>query len=150
VNHVLIFELDPRNHSSEQHLMELAAIFGVTWALFVLFFLYSDNMGIPAYFSPLALIIIMAVFLLNPTRTMKHETRFWLLKFLGRIFLAPFFYVGFADFWLADQLNSLAIAFTDFHYVVCFYSQQNWSTMSGKFNKNKTENPSSPYPRALY
>ncbi|KAH9634879.1 hypothetical protein HF086_017178 [Spodoptera exigua] len=33
VNHVLIFELDPRNHLSEQHLMELAAIFGVIWAL---------------------------------------------------------------------------------------------------------------------
>lgn len=36
VNHVLIFELDPRNHLSEQHLMELAAIFGVVWALSIL------------------------------------------------------------------------------------------------------------------
>ena len=33
VNHVLIFEMDPRNHLSEQHIMELAAIFGVVWAL---------------------------------------------------------------------------------------------------------------------
>ena len=28
VNHVLIFELDPRNHLSYQHLMELAAVIG--------------------------------------------------------------------------------------------------------------------------
>lgn len=28
VNHVLIFEIDPRNHLTEQHLMEIAAIFG--------------------------------------------------------------------------------------------------------------------------
>lgn len=35
---------------------------------------------------------------------------------------APFFYVGFADFWVADQLNSLGTAFTDLHYLVCFYS----------------------------
>lgn len=36
VNHVLIFEMDPRHHLSEQHIMELAAIFGVVWALSVL------------------------------------------------------------------------------------------------------------------
>lgn len=34
-NHVLIFELDPRNHLSEQHLMELASIFGVSDEEFV-------------------------------------------------------------------------------------------------------------------
>jgi xenotropic and polytropic retrovirus receptor 1 len=38
VNHVLIFELDPRNHLSEQHLMELAAILGVVWTLSLLRF----------------------------------------------------------------------------------------------------------------
>ena len=47
VNHVLIFELDPRNHLSEQHLMELAAIFGVIWTLSVLTFLYSEHLSIP-------------------------------------------------------------------------------------------------------
>ena len=36
VNHVLIFEMDPRHHLSEQHIMELAAVFGVVWALSVL------------------------------------------------------------------------------------------------------------------
>jgi len=33
VNHVLIFELDPRSHLSEQDLMEIASIFGVVWTL---------------------------------------------------------------------------------------------------------------------
>lgn len=47
VNHVLIFELDPRNHLSEQHLMELAAIFGVIWTISVLLFFYSGSLGIP-------------------------------------------------------------------------------------------------------
>ncbi|KAG1675108.1 Xenotropic and polytropic retrovirus receptor 1 [Nymphon striatum] len=67
VNHVLIFELDPRNHLSEQHLMEF------------------------------------------------------------RVVSAPFFHVGFADFWLADQLNSLVPALLDFEYLVCFYiNNVNW------------------------
>jgi len=30
--------------------------------------------------------------------------------------------VQFADFWLADQLNSLAVLFTDLEYAICFYS----------------------------
>jgi len=76
VNHVLIFELDPRNHLSEQHLMELAAILGVVWALSVLTFLYSSQLGIPAYSNPLSLVVIMLAFLLNPTRTFRL-TKFW-------------------------------------------------------------------------
>jgi len=121
VNHVLIFELDPRNHLSEQHLMELAAIFGVIWTLSVLTFLYSAQLSIPAYANPLSLFIIMAIFMFNPTKTFKHDARFWLLRVIPRIILAPFFYVGFADFWLADQLNSLSQALKDFQFLICFY-----------------------------
>ncbi|XP_021935005.1 xenotropic and polytropic retrovirus receptor 1-like isoform X2 [Zootermopsis nevadensis] len=127
VNHVLIFELDPRNHLSEQHIMELASIFGVVWALSVLSFLYSASLSIPPYVNPLALITIMAAFILNPTKTFRHEARFWALKVLGRIVLAPLFYVNFADFWLADQLNSLVIVLVDFQYFICFYlANDNW------------------------
>merc|ERR1719341_287217 len=49
VNHVLIFELDPRNHLSEQHLFELATIFGVIWTVSVLSFLFAQSLNIPAY-----------------------------------------------------------------------------------------------------
>lgn len=80
VNHVLIFELDPRNHLSEQHLMELAAIFGVIWTLSILSFLYSTALSIPAYANPLTLTLIMLVFLLNPFHVLHHDARFWLLR----------------------------------------------------------------------
>jgi len=121
VNHVLIFELDPRNHLSAQHLMELAAIFGVMWTLSVLTFLYSAQLSIPAYANPLFLFILTIIFLFNPTRTFKHEARFWLLKVVQKIIFAPFFSVSFADFWLADQLNSLGQALKDFQFLICFY-----------------------------
>ncbi|XP_076316127.1 solute carrier family 53 member 1-like isoform X2 [Tachypleus tridentatus] len=128
VNHVLIFELDPRNHLSEQHLMEMAAIFGVLWTMSVLAFLYSSTLAIPAYANPLALVVIMLVFLINPVRTMRHHARFWLLRILGRVVAAPFFHVGFADFWLADQLNSLVPVLVDFEYFICFYvSTLDWT-----------------------
>lgn len=121
VNHVLIFEMDPRNHLSEQHIIELSAIFGVMWSLSALAFLYSDELGAPAYAMPLALIVLMLAFMLNPTRTLRHEARFWSLRVLGRICVAPFVYVTFADFWLADQLNSLVAVVVDIQYFTCFY-----------------------------
>ncbi|XP_027213471.1 solute carrier family 53 member 1 isoform X1 [Penaeus vannamei] len=123
VNHVLIFEIDPRNHLTEQHLMEIAAIFGVIWALSVLGFLYAHALSIPPYTVPLALLCFMVLFLLNPSRTFHHEARFWLLKKLGRVVCAPFFFVQFADFWLGDQLNTLVQVLKDFEYSLCFYMQ---------------------------
>lgn len=80
VNHVLIFELDPRNHLSEQHLMELAGIFGVIWTLSILSFLYSSSLSIPPFINPLALALIMLIFLMNPLKIMRHDARFWLLR----------------------------------------------------------------------
>lgn len=91
VNHVLIFELDPRNHLSEQHLMELAAIFGVVWALSLLSFLYSTALSIPAYVNPLGLVVIMFVFLVNPLKVFRHEARFWFLRLCVSIFFLHFF-----------------------------------------------------------
>uniref|UniRef100_V9I692 Xenotropic and polytropic retrovirus receptor 1 n=1 Tax=Apis cerana TaxID=7461 RepID=V9I692_APICE len=77
------------------------------------------------------LYILLALFLFNPTKTLRYEARFWALRVLGRIFCAPFFYVGFADFWLADQLNSLHTVFLDFQYFVCFYVQNSsWTTVT--------------------
>ncbi|XP_076272920.1 solute carrier family 53 member 1-like [Rhynchophorus ferrugineus] len=127
VNHVLIFELDPRNHLSEQHLMELAAIFGVVWALSLMTFLYSTALSIPAYVNPLSLVVIMLVFLFNPFKVFRHEARFWFLRLCWRMFAAPFYHVGFADFWLADQLNSLVSGLLDVQFLVCFYfTNGNW------------------------
>lgn len=100
----------------------------------VLTFLYSSHLSIPAYINPLALTVIMVLFMINPTKTFRHEARFWMLRVLGRIFCAPFFHVGFADFWVADQLNSLAPAFADFHYLVCFYVSPN-TTVNGEIKE---------------
>ncbi|CAH1180382.1 unnamed protein product [Phaedon cochleariae] len=128
VNHVLIFEMDPRNHLSEQHIIEMAAVFGVIWSISVLSFIYSDQLGVPAYACPLALIVVMVLFVVNPTRTFRYEARFWALRVMGKAVMAPFFYVSFADFWVADQLNSLMTLFTDMQYFVCFYlTNTSWS-----------------------
>ncbi|XP_055371502.1 xenotropic and polytropic retrovirus receptor 1-like [Condylostylus longicornis] len=121
VNHVLIFELNPRSHLSEQHLIELAAIFGVIWTLSVLSFLYSQSLSIPLYVNPLMLTMVMIIFLVNPFKVLYYDSRWWLLRITWRMVAAPFYHVNFADFWLADQWNSLVNGLLDFEFLLCFY-----------------------------
>jgi len=124
VNHVLIFELDPRDHLTHQELLELAGIFAVIWSLSVLSYLFSPNLNIPVFANPLCLVGFCLLFLINPIRVMHFKARRWLLRILFRIVTAPFHHVGFADFWLADQLNSLATVLLDLEYLICFYAME--------------------------
>lgn len=56
-----------------------------------------------------------------------------------RVFTAPFHKVGFADFWLADQLNSLSVILMDLEYMICFYSFELKWDESGALLPNDSE-----------
>lgn len=45
-------------------------------------FLYSEALGVPPFVSPLLLLLIMLGFLFNPTRTLRHEARFWMIRIM--------------------------------------------------------------------
>ncbi|XP_052789800.1 xenotropic and polytropic retrovirus receptor 1-like [Mya arenaria] len=122
VNHVLIFEIDPRHHLTHQQLMELSTGLAVVWCVSTLGYLYSDLLGVSGYIFPLAMAGFMLLFLINPLKILHHSSRMWLLRILFRIFTSPFHHVGFADFWLADQLNSLVTVLLDFEFMACFYA----------------------------
>uniref|UniRef100_A0A3B3UFE1 Xenotropic and polytropic retrovirus receptor 1b n=1 Tax=Poecilia latipinna TaxID=48699 RepID=A0A3B3UFE1_9TELE len=135
VNHVLIFELNPRNNLSHQHLFEIAGLLGVLWCVSLLSSLFCDNIRIPMQANPLALYGFFLLFLINPSKTCYYKSRFWLLKLLFRVVTAPFHHVGFADFWLADQLNSLVVVLMDLEYMICFYScELKWTKGDGLYN----------------
>uniref|UniRef100_A0A8C3AC44 Xenotropic and polytropic retrovirus receptor 1 n=1 Tax=Cyclopterus lumpus TaxID=8103 RepID=A0A8C3AC44_CYCLU len=132
VNHVLIFELNPRNNLSHQHLFEIAGLLGVLWCVSLLSCLFSDSILVPMQANPLALYGLFLLFLINPFKTCYYKSRFWLLKLLFRVVTAPFHHVGFADFWLADQLNSLGVVLMDLEYMICFYSfELDWKKHDG-------------------
>ncbi|XP_071096597.1 solute carrier family 53 member 1-like isoform X1 [Haliotis cracherodii] len=122
VNHVLIFEIDPRHHLTHAQLLELASFLAVVWALSVLCYLFSPTVSIPSMVFPLSMAGMLMLFLINPFKIFYYRARMWLLRVLFRIFTAPFHHVGFADFWLADQLNSLATVLLDFEYLICYFA----------------------------
>uniref|UniRef100_A0A8C5R7D9 Xenotropic and polytropic retrovirus receptor 1 n=1 Tax=Leptobrachium leishanense TaxID=445787 RepID=A0A8C5R7D9_9ANUR len=132
VNHVLIFELNPRNNLSHQHLFEIAGFLGMLWGVSLLACIFWSNIHVYMQVNPLMLYGFMLLFLVNPTKTFYYKSRFWLLKLLFRVFTAPFHKVGFADFWLADQLNSLAVILMDLEFMICYYSfELDWNSPNG-------------------
>ncbi|KAJ8357695.1 hypothetical protein SKAU_G00204890 [Synaphobranchus kaupii] len=68
VNHVLIFELNPRNNLSHQHLFEIAGFLGVLWCISILSCLYCQSILVPMQANPLILYGFMLLFLINPSR----------------------------------------------------------------------------------
>ncbi|XP_016980139.1 xenotropic and polytropic retrovirus receptor 1 homolog [Drosophila rhopaloa] len=123
VNHILIFEIDPRSHLQPATFLEIACTFGILWALSILGFLHHAAMGIAdPYVFPLALILIMVGLLVVPLPIMNWPARWWTIKLVGRVITAPLHYVGFADFWMGDQLNSLVTCIVDHYYIGRFYA----------------------------
>ncbi|CAF0750072.1 unnamed protein product [Adineta ricciae] len=128
VNHVLIFEFDPRNHITYQKLLEIGTFLMSCWFFsFTIFFITSYYEYQP-FIQPLLCLVFLLIFFLNPTRTCYHKARFWLLRKLFQVICAPFYHVDFASFWLGDQLISLELIFFDIEYFLCFYIHDaNWN-----------------------
>ncbi|CAF3082773.1 unnamed protein product [Rotaria socialis] len=121
VNHVLIFEIDPRNHLTYQQFLEIGTFLFVLWFLSFTGFILSSYYDFHPFVHPLGFVTLILLLLFNPTPTLYHHARFWFLKTLYRVICAPFYRVGFADFWLGDQLTSLELIFFDIEYFFCFY-----------------------------
>lgn len=121
VNHVLIFEIDPRNHLTYQQLLEISSFFGTMWFLSLISFVVSSYYNIDYYVFPLTLVSFLTIYFLNPLQKFQYSTRSWLMKILWYIFTAPFYKVAFADFWLADQLTSFVFLFQDIQFFICWF-----------------------------
>ncbi|KAL4002989.1 EXS family protein [Acanthocheilonema viteae] len=151
VNHVLIFEVDPRNHLTYQSVMQIASFMCMLWSLGVLGYLYCHLIHLPPFLFPLLLMIICVVYIFNPLKKpnsiFQRNSRFWILKHCFNCFTAPLHYVTFIDFWLGDQMNSLVTSFLDFQYFICFYTTEvdyiDW-TLSAR-TVNMTTNEAIPW-----
>jgi len=131
VNYQFIFEFDPRNDNRYYHMFETAAIFSFVWSgsffLYLACYLHAPGFewlgDIPWQVHPIvyigASLIAVSVFLLR--------SKFWLLKTLARIIIAPFIEVRFRDFFLGDQLVSLVIVLQDAEYTLCFFLYDAWA-----------------------
>ena len=133
VNHVLIFEIDPRNHLTYQQLLEAGTCLMVLWFLSFIAFIISSYYDVKPFAQPLAFDVFLLLLLINPMRTFYYRSRRWLMKNIARVLLSPFYHVDFTGFWLGDQLTSLELIFFDLQFFICFYIYDvHWISSTGK------------------
>ncbi|CAF4526947.1 unnamed protein product [Rotaria sp. Silwood2] len=130
VNHVLIFEIDPRHHLTYQRILEIGTSLLVLWFLSFIGFILASYFDRYPFIQPLIFVALLILFVINPIPIFYHEARYWFLRKLARVFSSPFHPVGFTDFWLGDQLTSLELVFYDLESFFCFYGSNRpwWST----------------------
>lgn len=131
VNYAFIFDFDLLSHNGPSRMLLNAAQLSFIWILFLFFHLNSltpipgleflANVG--PLIWPLLLVLIFLVLFIRSS-ILNHG---WLLSVIGRCIIAPFTPVRFRDFFIADQLVSLAILFGDAFYVSCFYVHDAWN-----------------------
>ncbi|TDG45029.1 hypothetical protein AWZ03_008530 [Drosophila navojoa] len=122
INHVLIFDLNPRNQTECLKLLSTASFFGYVCVLAMLLFIHHKEFGVKdPFYIPLIGLVLPLALLINPVHIMNFPTRMWILQCFGRILAAPFCYVHFADFWIADQLGSLVQCSVDYYELIRFY-----------------------------
>jgi len=106
--------------------IQISSLFAILWSLSVLLYLFGHvkplSEIVQVDLNPGILYTSIVVFLINPIPIFFYKARTWLLRRLWRLVGCGFYPVEFADFWLADQLNSLVVVLLDAELLVCFYA----------------------------
>ena len=106
-----------------RELADYAGLFAVCFTVLAAAFFISLGVNAAQVWDKIIPCVMWGVILLalfNPLKFMHHKGRFALVKSLLRILTAPFHKITFGDFWLADQLNSLAVVFLAVEYSACY------------------------------
>ncbi|KAH9976771.1 EXS-domain-containing protein [Lactifluus volemus] len=68
-------------------------------------------------------LLFVVVLLVNPFPVMSRASRWWFLREVARLLRSGSSRVEFADFWLGDQLCSLAFSLGNSYFVACSYAR---------------------------
>lgn len=124
INFRLMMGISLRNHRALQAWKSLLAIGSscmAVWAVGTIVFSFSPMLGSSmAAWSPVVVCILMIHAVTQPIYHFRAWEAPLLLKLFGRILLAPFYEVHFADFWAADQLCSLVRPLLDLEFAVYY------------------------------
>lgn len=129
INYSFIFQFNPRTQLSPKQYLEAALILFNLLLLSIVLFLWFEgaeerneipNLNI-GWVHPVILYGVIILILIFPFKIFYRASRFWLLRVLFRIAIAPLKKVEFRDFWLADQLTSMGEFLFEAQFLFCIY-----------------------------
>eukprot|EP01028_Stygiella_incarcerata_P000220 TRINITY_DN10300_c0_g1_i1.p1 TRINITY_DN10300_c0_g1~~TRINITY_DN10300_c0_g1_i1.p1 ORF type:complete len:747 (+),score=138.83 TRINITY_DN10300_c0_g1_i1:119-2359(+) len=130
INYVFIFQFDLKKHES---VFEYAEAMSFLTALFLTFLfafirtVLDEEAGVSvmmeSFWYPIIMSALFFLIVLVPHPFFFASSRIWLLRVIGRILLAPFFQVRFADFFFADIMTSITRFLFDLQYIMFLSSR---------------------------
>ena len=128
IDYVNIFDHHPKGTPTPNYIFKVAGFFCVFFSIIVIALLMSSPFTgeLPGKVAPLVMWFSLILFIVNPFKVLLRWGRFSLLLAFVRILLAPFTFVYFGDFWLADQLNSTVAILLDLQYMTCYMIADTW------------------------
>lgn len=128
INTVFIFEWDVRTTMDHRQFFEIPALLMLLLSCcFWVSFVNPFPDSIPPTTWPTVWLVIAATLLLNPLPVLMPASRAWFIKSWLRVFTAGWKRVEFRDFFLGDELNSLAWTMSNFWYIGCEW-HHSWAT----------------------
>lgn len=133
INYVAVFNHHPGSVPTPAKVLKVAGVLTVVVSILVIVIVVTSPFItslklLPVKIVTLVMWLILLGFLLNPFKCFQKNLRFKFISIVVHILLAPFIYVFFTDFYLADQFNSIVAIFLDMHYSMCYIFTDRWST----------------------
>lgn len=138
-SYVLVFELDVRTKMDYHQFIELPALLYFIlslfwWAAWQNF--WPNHVEPSAY--PLAWIVVALSVMLNPLPILYPSARWWMVRTFLRMISSGAVAVAFADFFVADEWNSLAYSVYNLGFLWCTYSHHWQADVFSVCSTNKT------------
>lgn len=129
IDYITIFNHHPSAMPTPRHVFKAASVLTVLMTLCIMGLVLASPYGVklPIKIVPVIMWLCLLAFILNPLDVFLRSVRYSLVRTVGRVVLAPFFFVYFPDFYLGDQFNSIVALFCDLQYTVCYLSIDPWT-----------------------
>ena len=130
IDYVSIFEHHSKGTPTPRYVFKVACLFTVFFAALIVSLLVASAYTTtePGRVVSIFMWLTLLVFLFNSF--LLRRARFSFILVYIRIFIAPFHFVYFSDFFLADQLNSTMVIMLDIQYLVCYSICQPWDSQT--------------------
>ncbi len=130
INYISIFDFPRNSIPTPRYMFQIGSLFSVLFGIMIVVCLVTGNeaLYVSDKVTGLLMWVAILVFWLNPLKIFNRLGRFSFLLVFVRVLMAPFPVVMFADFWFADQLNSLLAFLLDIQYLFCYtFSPSSWN-----------------------
>lgn len=122
VNYISIFDFPRKSIPTPSFMFKIGNILSVLFTIMIVvcFMTGKDGLFISDKVTGFLMWFTILIFWINPFNILNRLGRFSFLLVFVRVLIAPLPIVLFADFWFADQLNSLLALLLDIQYLLCY------------------------------